>query len=688
MRQGGNGNGNSKAKSNNSNSKIGTNSNNKRNSRVLATIVRVAPRSTYSYPSCNRCLKKLSSALSAANPPVSVSVSTSSFESSPLPSSGSRIPQRRAFGDASSNANSATTITATTTIGTTTPRVIPAEISRPASVHIFTCLSCGASFSKDAVSYRYSVTLTVSINNRLQNIAVFGNSLNPLFGMSCTPLFHTLKNKAIQDFGTQTPTIDGRKVLNALDQVAAGIVIILVIKNQTLSAMNELSDLMERGLKIKDNAEINVVARQYQQWPGIAVNPKKSATSFSFPANDNKWQKDFVISAVEFPKPPVTTVAHILGLLQSPNLQIIVPTDKDITKNRKGDLFKSFSRDLFQELVASQSQDVERNAPQSNQISPPTTPQQSILDPIFNSLHTNITSECHEENFELSAISLQSFFGILSSPPPRLQHNQSANSSYESYGPEITLVAESPPQPSSSTNHWHNLTPILIKQQQKLFETASSPFVVPNTPQSPSKSPTPILHLSTRRPSSERSATNDSSPTSAIILQPRRVSSIKRCGSPADVAQPAVRDLNGGGFTDTGVTISGIAESLANLEVSPKKKTRYCIEKKRTQNNKSICSSNTATTSLLAAGGTYSFFQQQKQPMRFDGLEDILTADLKFDFGNPGNIIHRKNSFTAYDVDGDEDEDFDFKSQFFRNVAAKAAVIAGSFVPSENISNW
>ncbi|KAI9339602.1 hypothetical protein BDR26DRAFT_862010 [Obelidium mucronatum] len=269
--------------------------------------------------------------------------------------------------------------------------------------------------------------------------------------MSCTHLQKTLKLKALEQFGTQTPTIDGRRVINALDQVAANLVVLLVVKNNIFAAMNELSDLMDKGLHLK--------------------KPRTTTTATS--AYSSSRSKDFVASSIEFPTAPPLTVAHVLEILP-----IAQPVILDGAEN-VADAFQSFAIDLLDELIqqeeslphdqgGSSSTSSTSGAEQEFRriMSPPTTPRRNLAAPVLNlsfqdgdSDSEDETPEPTEETFEITPITPKTFFGIPS--PPR-----------------SSITGE-------STYHERRGSSLLLEEDS----LASDTFSLPSSPSKPNTNP-------------------------------------------------------------------------------------------------------------------------------------------------------------------------------------------------------
>ncbi|KAJ3405427.1 hypothetical protein HDU80_001349 [Chytriomyces hyalinus] len=257
--------------------------------RVLATVLHVASRASFSYPCCERCCRKMLPSLHPSSNHVAVTPSTANSPSNTVPAA---ISARLPLGDASSttNTNSNTVVNTYSAQRQTT----------------YACPICRVAVSETALSHRYAVSLAVSLaSGAVRNVTVFGSSLLPAFGLSCTALHRALRRARHQNSYPSTQTgsyaVDSRLVLSLLSQVFENQPIILVLKNSTLAAMSELSDLMEHAMQLNTDTTVEAV-------PIVGITRKKRNASFL-------RQNDFVVSSVEFPTAPSLTVAQLLGFM-------------------------------------------------------------------------------------------------------------------------------------------------------------------------------------------------------------------------------------------------------------------------------------------------------------------------------------------------------------------------------------
>ncbi|KAI8840153.1 hypothetical protein BJ741DRAFT_598087 [Chytriomyces cf. hyalinus JEL632] len=257
--------------------------------RVLATVLHVASRASFSYPCCERCCRKMLPSGHPSNSHVTVTPPPANAPSNTVQVA---ISARLPLGDASSttNTNSNTVVNTYSAQRQTT----------------YACPICRVAVSETALSHRYAVSLVVSLaSGAIRNVTVFGSSLLPAFGLSCTALHRALRRARHQNSYPSTQTgsyaVDSRLVLSLLSQVFENQPIILVLKNSTLAAMSELSDLMEHAMQLNTDTTIEAV-------PIAGITRKKRNASFL-------RQNDFVVSSVEFPTAPSLTVAQLLGFM-------------------------------------------------------------------------------------------------------------------------------------------------------------------------------------------------------------------------------------------------------------------------------------------------------------------------------------------------------------------------------------
>ncbi|ORY48988.1 hypothetical protein BCR33DRAFT_15543 [Rhizoclosmatium globosum] len=286
--------------------------------------------------------------------------------------------------------------------------------------------------------------------------------------MSCSQLSHTLRRNAVNDAGTQMPTIDSRRVIHALDQVVANLVVLLVVKNSMFEQLTDLSDVLDRSLQLN----------------GSVKSTKHSSTSFT-------RQKDFVVSSIEFPVPPSITVAHILGLVSLPPIQFPNTINSQPLDTFSDDLLDG----LTQENIFSPSMPTNENLSISSRfLSPPTTPPRNLaattvqlnefdededddgkLDstppllppsPSHNiSAYTLATPPL--EAFEISSISTHAFFGMPSPPPQRTPSNHIPNTTPSRTTPSRTTASRMTPS---------NFTTSILVPESPLLSTDSSLF--------------------------------------------------------------------------------------------------------------------------------------------------------------------------------------------------------------------
>ncbi|KAI8617088.1 hypothetical protein BC830DRAFT_1115262 [Chytriomyces sp. MP71] len=440
--------------------------------RILARVVRVVGRTTYSYASCGQCRRKL----------VPASLPASSL-SAPYSVSGSLEGGRRPLGDRSAHHNANTTMShAGLRTATANPPIL------------YSCLYCRVSVDAHAVNHRFSVGLQVALTDSciLKTVSVFGSSLAPAFGMSCSALHRALaRDTDAYSMASQSASVavDAKKVVNALECVMNNKVIVLLVKPSTMAAINSLTNSLEKSLRISDGTKFSKVAVAPSSSDLAADLRQKPAARLHHVANQNQ---DFVVSSIEFLEPPAVSVAHILGLLPFPPT-LLAPVEAPVRNfpsaqeapcsfisdssqlaTSDKDFLHSFTQDMRRELEEvdqptivpqpeSNAQDPSQLLPrhelgtESRFISPPSTPRPtgnsvfpgsvasaslSVLQqqqhatlqqhnlqhqptlPLFNSdvfLEDNIQQAVAttDENqaFELTDISVSSYFGIPS--PPR-----------------------------------------------------------------------------------------------------------------------------------------------------------------------------------------------------------------------------------------------------------------------------
>ncbi|KAJ3143856.1 hypothetical protein HK101_003006, partial [Irineochytrium annulatum] len=158
---------------------------------VTATIIRIVNRSSFSYPSCPRCAKKVIETVGAPAP----------------------MQARSALGDVSNRSKP--------------PRT-------RACTSAWRCDRCLCDWAPSDVVHRYHVTMLVSVDagiggaRSLRRVTAFGDSLNPLFGHSATGLQHAMAAAATTPSPMERAGMT-RRIITALDRIATGLTVRLIL---------------------------------------------------------------------------------------------------------------------------------------------------------------------------------------------------------------------------------------------------------------------------------------------------------------------------------------------------------------------------------------------------------------------------------------------------------------------------
>ncbi|KAJ3208846.1 hypothetical protein HDU82_001817 [Entophlyctis luteolus] len=635
--------------------------------RVFATIEQIQLRSTFCYPSCDRCARKLVAIPSASGS--SSSSSSSSMSRSTVAAVDSaehmdprRRPTRAVFADASSSSNmhvSGPAAAGTAVSGTAAhaPAVSRADST---SRRAFLCRSCHAQFNGDCVKYRYAVSMTVSFSGRLKTgdfakanllrtilnifneVTAFGNSLDPLFGLSCTSLHRALQSASLQALGTQTPSIDSRRVLNALNQVAAGLSVVLHVRGGMWREMNELSDLLERGLQI----------RQTSRKPPATL---KTATSN---VSKGRFASDIVVSSIELPIAPSVTVAHMLGLVEMPKLKPFkhstlpaVAADAAAAEN----VFDTFSRDLYMGLLSetttatttTTTTTTTTRADNRDELSPPSTPRRAQAASAAEISSVLVDGAGADE---LEDLSVPAFFGLPSPPKTQARGDRLRASS-----PAVVTLVPASPMPTVACPNDASTPPIRGARMRPKVDD-DSPFFVAETP-------TNVAAVQLSR-LSQLSLTGESPeilPNRVHLSQARspvrkRNVEIRRDGteSDADLFECDPRKSLAAAFS--GLSVGPAGEKSTT---SPKKKARFFVEMMRKCGERASCIDTDCDQTQT------QILHNRDIDKLLSGVSEVGACFAEFSFGGSGEERRR----------GDEEM---FGTQFFRNVARKAAAIANA----------
>ncbi|KAJ1556317.1 hypothetical protein HK405_002374 [Cladochytrium tenue] len=254
------------------------------------------------------------------------------------------------------------------------------------SVVMWECGSCHSSVADKQVEYRYNITFLVTRGGLTERVSAFGESLNPLFGLTATEL----RRRLLRKLPDVPPAVQAKMVLASLEQVSAGLILSRSSSSKVGRVAADLDDITGRLKGVKLSTDEMAPARRPLYRPRTCVS---------------------------VPFPPGATVASLLGLIED-DCHEVVPYEP-ASPNKLDDSFTSTngsdcseldtkSSDSSTEIIMIPAFEAEDFIGLPSQTTPATGRQLPCLSQSIDSDHANSVFQ---------DISVATFFGLPSPPP-------------------------------------------------------------------------------------------------------------------------------------------------------------------------------------------------------------------------------------------------------------------------------